>query len=211
MAVGSVAYAQRAASADSLPWGGVTGAPMGLDDGDDDTLGALVGAAPCTAGTFVSYDGTAFTCVPAPTTSYTAGTGLVLSGNEFAFDMMWGDMRYLQQGQANSISSAMIQDGAVAEADLANGSVGQAKLKNSKAIYRVTNSVCIENGDYTSGQLSSSSGCSPDARDCSSCSSGGFPTIQFRYRDCRTGNCGCTSDIRRLSCSNQLFGHVTTP
>ena len=56
---------------DSIPWSSLSNVPVGLDDGDDDTLGGLN----CGSGDVVSWNGTAFECL---TLSSGAGNGSIL-------------------------------------------------------------------------------------------------------------------------------------
>ncbi|MBW7881228.1 MAG: hypothetical protein H3C34_01095 [Caldilineaceae bacterium] len=51
--------AVQAEQAASAPWSGLTGKPSGLDDGDDDTLGALA----CAPDQIARYNGAAWVCV----------------------------------------------------------------------------------------------------------------------------------------------------
>ena len=67
----------------------ITDVPADLADGDSDTLGALS----CTDGQVAAASGGTWNCSNA--NMYTAGTGLTLVGNSFAFDATYGDGRYL--------------------------------------------------------------------------------------------------------------------
>lgn len=62
------------------PWSGLSGVPAGFADGvDDDTLSRLT----CANGELPRWNGSAWTCAADNDTTYTAGTGLALSGNQF--------------------------------------------------------------------------------------------------------------------------------
>jgi uncharacterized protein YjbI with pentapeptide repeats len=63
-------------------------------------------------------------------------TGIVISPNPLTdsgtvrFDSTWGDGRYVNEGQANSVTSAMITDGNVTSADIRDTTVNTADLKD---------------------------------------------------------------------------------
>ncbi|MDH4226463.1 MAG: hypothetical protein OEV59_01730 [Deltaproteobacteria bacterium] len=75
-----VPFAVRAAEADSVAWSGITSVPAGLSDGDNDTLGGLT----CANGQVAKSNGSAWICVADADTTYTAGTGLMLTGTQFS-------------------------------------------------------------------------------------------------------------------------------
>jgi hypothetical protein len=87
-------------TASSIDWANIQNRPAGLDDGDDDT-------------------------------TYTAGTGLTLTGTTFSVNFSGTgtantvarsdhnhDATYVNEGQADSITSAMITDGTITSADV---------------------------------------------------------------------------------------------
>jgi hypothetical protein len=153
--------------AGSAPWGGLIGVPAGLGDGDNDTLAALMcapgevpkwdGAAwvcapdddtlrglSCAVGQVVKWDGAAWVCADDAGPAYTAGAGLVLTGNEFSVTFAGTgvadtaarsdhnhDATYVNEGQPNAITSAMIWDGAVTVWDLRDKAVTTPKLDDS--------------------------------------------------------------------------------
>jgi hypothetical protein len=51
-------------------------------------------------------------------TLYTAGTGLTLAGGQFAVDVTWADGRYVNESQADSVTSSMIVNGTIAAGDV---------------------------------------------------------------------------------------------
>jgi hypothetical protein len=61
-----------------------------------------------------------------------AGTGLSVSSDAVALNVPYTDNRYVNEGQANSITSNMIVNGQVNTADLANGSVSEDKIGNDE-------------------------------------------------------------------------------
>jgi hypothetical protein len=74
-------YARYAPAAGSAPWSGLTGVPPGFSDGtDNDSLGALS----CANGQVAKRSGGSWVCAADDNTTYSAGTGLVLSGNQFS-------------------------------------------------------------------------------------------------------------------------------
>jgi len=105
-----------AASGQVMKWTGSAWAPR------NDSVGGGGGG-----GTVTSVSqATGVVCTPNPITS----TGTV------GFDQTWGDSRYVNEAQANSVTSAMIQDGQVRGADVAlpctlsSSSAGQVVLVN---------------------------------------------------------------------------------
>jgi hypothetical protein len=69
-----------------------------------------------------------------------AGTGITVSGDPdhtVTFDQTWGDSRYVNEGQANSVTSGMIQDGAVTSAKIALPYSGS--VSTSSTAWGVTN------------------------------------------------------------------------
>jgi hypothetical protein len=61
-----------------VPWSGLIGVPAGFADGIDND------------------------------TQYLAGVGLALTGTEFSMDMVFSDARYVNEGQANSVTNSMV-------------------------------------------------------------------------------------------------------
>ncbi len=67
----------------AAPWSGLSGMPAGFADNiDNDTLGSLS----CGNGLVAKWNGAAWTCAADNDTTYTAGTGLTLSGNTFSLN-----------------------------------------------------------------------------------------------------------------------------
>jgi hypothetical protein len=74
-------YALYAPDAGSAPWTGLTGVPAGFSDNtDNDTLGGLS----CSSGQIPERSGATWVCAADDDTTYTAGTGLALSSNQFS-------------------------------------------------------------------------------------------------------------------------------
>jgi hypothetical protein len=59
------------------------------------------------------------------------GTGLIASVDAIALNTTYTDGRYVNEGQANSISGAMITNGQVDNVDLADNAVNSAKIENN--------------------------------------------------------------------------------
>ena len=113
-----------AATNQVLKWSGAAWAPA-----NDSTGGGSM--------TSVSQD-TGITCVPNPITS----TGSV------KLDLSYSDGRYVNETQANSITSAMITDGDVTSADIRDTTVNTAELKDAAVTMPKLNQ-----GGATSGQV----------------------------------------------------------
>ncbi|MCH8806711.1 MAG: tail fiber domain-containing protein [Planctomycetes bacterium] len=62
-----------------------------------------------------------------------AGTGITVNDDDVAVDTNWADGRYVNEGQANSISSAMIEDNAVGTTELDSGAVTLPKISTAGA------------------------------------------------------------------------------
>jgi len=60
-----------------------------------------------------------------------AGTGLRTFADSLALNLGFTDGRYVNEGQANAITSAMLQDGQVANTDLAPDAVNSAKIQDN--------------------------------------------------------------------------------
>ncbi len=138
-------YAIFAASA---PWAGLLNRPAGLDDGDDDTLAKLM----CAPGQVAKWNGTTWACAADEDSQpvYTAGDGLVLAGNQFSVAFAGTgtattaarsdhdhDAAYVNEGQPNSITSAMIWDGAVTVWDLRDGAVTAVKIADGATLAEI--------------------------------------------------------------------------
>ena len=59
--------------------------------------------------------------VTIPATNYTAGTGLALNGTTFSVNQTTTNGWYIEENQANAITSAMITDGTITASDIATG------------------------------------------------------------------------------------------
>ncbi len=90
-----------------IKWTGAAWAP-----GQDNTGGG--------AGVTNVYQDTGIICVPNPITS---------NGN-VKLDLSYSDGRFVNEGQANSVTSAMITDGSVTSADIRDTTITTAKLKD---------------------------------------------------------------------------------
>lgn len=132
--------------AGTAPWSGLLNRPAGLDDGDDDTLAALM----CAPGEVAKWNGAAWVCAEDTGPAYTAGAGLVLTGNAFSVAFAGTgsantaarsdhdhDATYVNEGQPNSITSAMIWDGAVTVWDLRDGAVTAVKIADGATLAEI--------------------------------------------------------------------------
>ncbi|MFO7674861.1 MAG: hypothetical protein R6X12_00880, partial [bacterium] len=97
-----------AATGEVIKWDGSAWAP-----GPDNTGGGT--------GVTNVYQDTGITCVPNPITT----TGNV------RLNLSYTDARYVNEAQANSVTSAMIADGTIAAADIASSAVTEAKLASN--------------------------------------------------------------------------------
>jgi hypothetical protein len=171
------------------PWGDLSGVPAGLGDGDDDTTYAagtgltLTGttfaadatylqrrvSGACAAGNSIrqiNADGTVVCEADDTGTVYTAGTGISVSGGTIALDTTYADGRYVNVGEANSVTSAMIVDGSVGSADVNTAQVqarvgGTCAPGSAIATISATGTVTCEADDnttYTAGAGVSLSG-----------------------------------------------------
>jgi hypothetical protein len=87
-------------------------------------------------------------------TSVTQATGVVCSPNPItttgtvAFDSAWGDARFVNEAQANSVTGAMIADGQVSSADIRDTTVTTADVKDD-----AITSVKVLDGAITSADI----------------------------------------------------------
>ncbi|MCS7190270.1 MAG: hypothetical protein NZ843_01565 [Fimbriimonadales bacterium] len=116
----------------SVAWSKITGAPSFLTGvasqnpllGDGTAANPLRLQSGTAAGQILWWNGTAWEIV----NGYTAGTGLLLSGRTFSLDTAFADNRFVNEGQANSITSAMLLDGSVTTAKIVDSAITTAKL-----------------------------------------------------------------------------------
>ena len=112
-----------ASSGQVLKWNGSAWVPANDETGGSGTV------------TSVSQS-TGIICTPNPITS----TGTV------AFDQTYGDNRYVNEGQANSITSAMIVDNTIATGDIADNAITSAKIQNGTIVGADLNQMGANNG-----------------------------------------------------------------
>ena len=60
-----------------------------------------------------------------------AGTGISSSADQVELDTVFTDSRYVEPGEANSVSSAMIQDGAINSIDIANSAITSDEIDDN--------------------------------------------------------------------------------
>lgn len=76
----------------------------------------------------LKWDGIQWAPAADAVTTYSAGTGLSLAGNLFSLDLAYSDGRYVNEGQINSITNAMVADLAIGTTKIANSAVTDAKI-----------------------------------------------------------------------------------
>ena len=88
----------------------------------------------------------------AATINVGAGNGITVTADAISVNTSYTDGRYVNEGQSNSITGAMITDGQVDNSDLANNAVNSAKIQNNS----------ITSSDISPDILSSIDGVSND-------------------------------------------------
>jgi len=71
---------------------------------------------------------------PSVTLDVRAGTGISVSADSVALNTGFTDNRYVNAGEANSVTSGMIQDGVVSSTDIADGTITNADVSSSANI-----------------------------------------------------------------------------
>jgi len=89
-----------------------TGCVAATQIADAAVTASKIGAA-CSPGQILKRLTSGWGCAADEGVVYTAGEGLVLQGTEFRLDTAFSDQRYLNTGEANSVSQAMLQAGSV--------------------------------------------------------------------------------------------------
>jgi hypothetical protein len=85
-------------------------------------------------------------------TSVTQATGVVCTPNPITttgtvgFDSTWGDARFVNEAQANSVTGAMIVDGTVSSADIRDTTVNTADLKDAAVSMAKINQAAATSG-----------------------------------------------------------------
>jgi len=122
-----------------LKWNGAAWAP----DEDDTATG--------NGGDVEAGDG--LTEDPANTLNVGQGEGIVVSADAVAVDIGFLNGRFVNEGQANSITSAMIADNAVGSSKIASGAVGSSEVADNSltASDLASNSVGLSELDASSG------------------------------------------------------------
>jgi hypothetical protein len=135
-------------------------------------------------------------------TTYSAGTGLTLSGTTFSLNLGYADSRYVNEGQSYSISTAMIDGGAVTSAKLANDAVTAGKLAHNIDATGIGLNADKVDGQHASAfALSAHSHYSLDASD-------GSPTNALYVDGGGDVGVGTTSASHRLTVSNSSADDV---
>ncbi len=94
-------------------------------------------------------------------TTYKAGTGITISGTTISGNFTYLDGRFVNEGQANSVTGAMVKDSTLTGADVANSSLTGSDIKDSSlsgadvANESLTGSD-IKNGSVTGSDVASS-------------------------------------------------------
>jgi len=103
----------------------------------------------------------ALVCATDEDTTYLAGTGLVLSAGAFSLDVTYTDALYVNEGQASSVTSAMITDGEVQSSDIANGTIVYDDV-NVDSVQRRVTGTCAAGSAVSSIASNGSVGCEAD-------------------------------------------------
>jgi hypothetical protein len=131
-----------AAASHTHAWGDLTGVPAGFADGTDNDTTYTSGTGITITGTTISADTAGLqarvsgTCAPNSSIrainadgtvtcetddsggTYTAGTGIVITGTGIALDTAFADGRYVNVGENDSITTWMIANGTIGSADV---------------------------------------------------------------------------------------------
>ena len=141
-------------------------------------------------------------------TAEVASDSLFLNGKDL------GDFaaQFVDAGESNSITSAMIQNNAVTTAKIPNYAVTTTKVANAQKLYRVSSVYC----EQEPGTLMTVGSCRASQHNASTCTIA-CGTLKFPVRNC-DGACACSNtvlciigqpcDYRRAfpSCSNTEIG-----
>jgi hypothetical protein len=94
-----------------------------------------------------------------------AGTGITVAADQVSLNTTYTDGRYVNEGQSNSISSTMIQDGQVFNADLANNAVNSTKIQDGQVLNADLANNAVTASKISPDVVSSVDGVSNDAGD----------------------------------------------
>ncbi|MDF1564308.1 MAG: tail fiber domain-containing protein, partial [Deltaproteobacteria bacterium] len=102
-------------------------------DVDTDTNTDVLASLPCGNNQIVKWNGALgnWQCAADSDTTYSGGTGITLTGTSFSLSTAYTDTRYVQEGQANSVTTAMIVDGTISGADIATGAVTSVDIADN--------------------------------------------------------------------------------
>lgn len=92
------------------------------ENANDVTIG--IGAPTCTAGQYLSFDGTTWSCTAPTGTTYTAGDGLTLTGNDFAVNVDNSTVEL-------NADTLRIKDGGVTSTKIADDTITYADLNST--------------------------------------------------------------------------------
>ena len=161
----AVPTATVALSATAAPWGGLTGVPSGFaDDVDNDTQytagdGLMLGGISNTVfsvitdgitANMVGFNYAGSVSEGGPASDLNCAIAPCVSASEV--DTVALNALYVEEGQANSITSGMITDGQVTSADIADGTVASADIADGTVA-----SADIADGTITSADVNNTS------------------------------------------------------
>ena len=113
-----------------------------------------LGASGCSNGQILKLVNGAWACAADDNAgNYTGGWGITISGSTISAKTADLDARYVNEGQANSITSAMIKDGEVAHADMAGDAIYSGNIKDGQVAHADLAANSVYSGNIQDGQV----------------------------------------------------------